>query len=286
MTATQLDYEPPQAFPTRAAGWATITSGVNPDKHGVKGPTEIDAAQATKGGHPDFLSRIEELAPKLNTFSATDWGNLGQSVNGGPIISDAVDVKHATSATGVAAYDAQDQADADAAVALLRSGAQHAGFVYFGLVNETAAVSGPTSPAYAQAIATTDARIGQLLQALSGQDWTVIVTSSRGQPDLALPTLLPVGIGAAERGTFVVAAGAGVPQDPRGSRARVVDIHPTVLTRVGLPGAPDLDGLPFAISTVQEATSFFGAQRAARAFALRRARKAARGRRGAKRRGL
>src|SRR5207253_24263 len=117
-----------------------------------------------KNGHPDFLTRIEQSAPRLRTFAVTDWGNLGLHVSGGPIFSDAVDVKRATAADDSAeAYDAGDDKDADAAVALLRRGRMDAGFVYFGLVDEVAHLSGSGTQAYADAIAKTDARVGRVL---------------------------------------------------------------------------------------------------------------------------
>lgn len=274
--ATLLDYAPPQAFTVSAVGWSTIVSGVNPAKHKVVGALNMDATQADKNGFPDFLTRIEQLSPARRTFSATDWGNLGLPVNGGPIISDAVDAKHATaSADTIESYDAGDQADTDAAVGFLRAGGQDAGFVYLGLVDEVAHALGSATEAYTDAIATTDRRIGELLAAIRGQGWTVIVTTDHGQRDLSVGLLLSHG-GATglERTSFVIAAGPGVVRTPRVVRARVVDVHPTVLARVGLPGAKDLDGVPFATSTRQDATSFFGGQVASRAAALRRARRA------------
>ena len=74
----------------------------------------------------------------------------------------------------------------------------------------------------------------------------------------------------------MIAAGPGIVGDSRLGRARVVDVHPTVLARVGLPGAPDLDGVPFAISTEEEAASFYGRQTVAREATLRASRVRAR----------
>ena len=276
--AAQLEYEPPAAFTVSEVGWSTIAAGVNPDKHLVTGPLNMDPDQADKNGHPDFLTRIERLAPDTGTFSATDWGNLGLPVNGGPIFSDEIDVKHATAADdSAAAYEAGDQADADVAVGFLRDPRMNAGFVYFGLPDEVAHLSGSATAAYTDSIAATDARVGQVVAAARG--WTVIVTTDHGQIDAAIPPLALShgGPSAVERESFVIAAGPGISPGPL-PRARVVDIHPTVLARVGLPGDADLDGVPFALSTRQEATSFFGLQRANRSAALRRARARSRGR--------
>jgi predicted AlkP superfamily pyrophosphatase or phosphodiesterase len=269
---TELAYSPPDAFTVSEVGWSTIAAGVNPDKHKVTGPVNMDPDQATKNGHPDFLSRIEELAPRLHTFSVTDWGNLGLHQSGGPIFSDAIDTKHATAAADTeASYDQEDQKDADAAVAILRSGRQDAGFVYFGLVDEVAHAQGSATTAYTDAIATTDRRVGQVLAAARG--WTIIVTTDHGQQDLPFGAVTSHGgPSALERTSFVIATGPGIAPDPRLGRARVVDVHPTVLARVGLPGARDLDGVPFATSTEENATSFFGRQEVRRRAALRRAR--------------
>jgi arylsulfatase A-like enzyme len=273
---TQLAYAPPAAFTVSEVGWSTIASGVNPAKHKVTGPLNMDTDQQTKNGHPDFLSRIEELAPRTDTFAVTDWGNLGLHQSGGPIFSDAIDTKHATAAADtVASYDAEDQADADAAVRILTDDHQDAGFVYFGLVDEVAHAQGSATDAYTDAIAATDRRVGQVLAAARG--WTVIVTTDHGQQDL--PVGSPLSHGGAstlERTSFVIAAGPGIAPDPRLARARVVDVHPTVLARVGLPGAADLDGVPFATSTIEDATSFYGRQSARRAVQLRLSRAAAR----------
>jgi predicted AlkP superfamily pyrophosphatase or phosphodiesterase len=274
---TQLEYSPPAAFTVSEVGWSTIAAGVNPDKHTVTGPLNSDPDQADKNGHPDFLTRIERLAPRLGTFAATDWGNLGLAVNGGPIFSDEIDRKHATAAADtVEAYDAGDQEDADAAVGFLRSGRMSAGFVYFGVVDEVAHVDGAATPAYTDAIARTDARVGRVLAAARG--WTVIVTTDHGQQDLDFGTPLSHGGSSElERRSFVIAAGPGVAHG-RSAEARVVDVHPTVLARVGLPGARDLDGAAFTPSTRDEAARFSARLRADRAKALRRARARARAR--------
>jgi predicted AlkP superfamily pyrophosphatase or phosphodiesterase len=269
---TELGYSPPDAFTVSEVGWSTIASGVNPDKHLVTGPANMDPDQAAKNGHPDFLSRIEELWPRARTFSSSDWGNLGLHQSGGPIFSDAIDSKHATAAADtIESYDTQDQADADAAVTMLGS-RQDAGFVYFGVIDEAAHAQGSATDAYTDAIARTDVRVGQVLRAARG--WTIIVTTDHGQQDFPFGSLLSHGGPTPlERTSFVIAAGPGIAPDPRLARARVVDVHPTVLTRLGLPGAPDLDGVPFATSTEQDATSYFGRQEVRRRFALRRARR-------------
>jgi len=43
--------------------------------------------------YPDFLTRIEQLRPELNTFAVADWMPLVSSEGGGPVISDSVDEK-------------------------------------------------------------------------------------------------------------------------------------------------------------------------------------------------
>ncbi len=268
---TELPYTPPAAFTVSEVGWSTIAAGVGPEKHLVTGPINMDPDQADKNGHPDFLTRIEQLAPQLDTFSATDWGNLGLHQSGGPIFSDAIDIKYAAAAEDtIESYDRFDQADADNAVELINGGGQDAGFVYFGVVDEAAHAKGSATAFYTDAIARTDARIGGVLNAARG--WTIIVTTDHGQQDLPVGSIgSHGGPSALERTSFVIAAGPGIVSDSRLGRARVVDIHPTVLARVGLPGAADLDGVPFALSTEEEAASFFGRQTVLRDAAVRAA---------------
>lgn len=232
-------------------GWSSIASGVWEDKHGVDGTRlNMDPGQATKNGYLDFLTRIESTRPALSTFLASDWDNLGLPLNGGPIFGTAMDANFAARvpAESIEAWDAGDAQVTQAAARYLRRGNPDAGFVYLGLVDETAHLAGSATQTYTTAIGTTDERIGRLLAAVRArasypfESWTVLVTTDHGQRPLDEPSAAShLGDTRLERTVFVLGMGPGL----RGvRRARVVDILPTVLHQLGLRTVPAwrLDG--------------------------------------------
>ncbi len=251
-----LAYQLPQAATLSEVGWSTIATGVWPDKHGVNGVfLNNDPRQSTKNGYPDFLTRLEQVRPQLSTFLASDWGNIGQHVNGGPIFGDGIDARLALDAEGtIDAFDAADQQIADTTARYLRDGNPDAGFVYFGVVDECAHNDGSANPRYQQAIRDTDRRIGQLLTAIRArrtylsERWLVIVTTDHGQQPLTYASPASHGFNSAlERLSFVAAAGLGLQRAPFAD-IRVVDIAPTVFERLGLPvnHTWNLDGRSFS----------------------------------------
>jgi hypothetical protein len=222
-------------------GWSSIASGVWEDKHGVDG-SELnrDPGQATKNGFLDFLTRIEQGRPQLSTFIASDWDNLALPLNGGPIFGTAMDARFAPRVTAetLAAWDAGDRQVTREAARYLRRGNPDAGFVYLGLVDETAHLVGSARPAYTRAIVTTDGRIGRLLAAIRSrpsypfESWTVLVTTDHGERPLREPSpAAHFGDTPLERTVFVAGLGPGL-NDVR--RARVIDVHPTVLHQLGV----------------------------------------------------
>ena len=148
----------------------------------------------------------------------------------------------------LAAWDAGDETVTREAARYLRRGNPDAGFVYLGLVDETAHLVGSALPAYTTAIRTTDGRIGRLLAAIRSrpsypfESWTVLVTTDHGERPLREPSQLAhFGPTPLERTVFVLGSGPGL----RGvRRARVIDVHPTVLHQLGVPIDPAwrLDG--------------------------------------------
>lgn len=248
-----LEYAPmPTTLTLSEVGWSSIASGVWEDKHGVDGSAlNNDPGQATKNGHADFLTRIERSRPRTSTFLASDWDNIGLAENGGPIFGSAMDANFAARVR-VETLEAWDQGDEEvtrAAARYLRHGDPDAGFVYLGLVDETAHLAGSATPQYARSITVTDRRIGRLLRAIRSrpafafESWTVIVTTDHGQRPLTEPsaashlTDTPL-----ERTSFVIGAGPGLAGAV--SRPRVVDVLPTVLHQLGLrtPRAWGVDG--------------------------------------------
>ena len=188
----------PNTFTLSEVGWSSIASGVWEDKHGVDGSKfNMDPGQATKNGYLDFLTRIENGRARLSTFLASDWDNLGLAENGGPIFGSAMDANFAARVP-VETIDAWNRGDVEVTAAstrYLRRGNPDAGFVYLGLVDETAHLAGSATPTYANAIATTDARIGKLLRAIRSrasypfESWTILVVTDHGQKPLSEPSI-------------------------------------------------------------------------------------------------
>ncbi len=249
---TQLEYAPPTALTLSEVGWSSISSGVWPAKHGVFGfKFNMDPGQATKNGYLDFLTRIENTRPRTSTFLASDWSNIGLPKNGGPIFGSAMDARYAldTNVETLPAWNAGDEAVTVAASRYLRRGDPDAGFVYLGVVDETAHIVGSALPPYAESIATTDARIGRILDAIRARPtypfeaWTVLVTTDHGQRPYDYPSVAShIGGTPLEETSFVFGAGPGLSR--RSGHPKVVDIAPTVLHQlgIGVPASWKLDG--------------------------------------------
>jgi Type I phosphodiesterase / nucleotide pyrophosphatase len=238
---SKLEYGP-NVLTLSEVGWSSIASGVWPDKHGVDGRKfNMDPKQATKNGYLDFLTRVQRGAPRLDTYLASDWANIGLAENGGPLFG-ATDDRFAIGVDEetLPAWDAGDVQVTNAAKSFLRKGNPDASFVYFGLVDETAHLSGSATPAYPAAITATDARIGQLLRAVRSrpsypfESWTIIVTTDHGQRPLDEPSLVShLSQTPLEITSFLIGAGPGLGAGVK--KPKVVDIAPTVLHQLGLP---------------------------------------------------
>ena len=250
-----LDYGP-NVLTLSEVGWSSIASGVWPDKHLVDGRKfNMDPGQATKNGYLDFITRIETAAPAFDTYLASDWVNLGTTENGGPIFGSAMDARFnvAIAEERLELWDAGDVKVTQAASRHLRRADPDASFVYLGLVDETAHLVGSATPAYADAIATTDRRIGQVLRAVRSrpsypfESWTILVTTDHGQRALDEPSLVThLSQTRLEITSFVIGSGPGFGSNVK--KPLVVDVAPTVLRQLGLPVRPawKLDGRPLA----------------------------------------
>jgi hypothetical protein len=237
-----LDYGP-NTLTLSEVGWSSIASGVWDDKHGIDGSKlNMDPGQATKNGYLDFLTRIENRRKRLSTFLASDWDNIGLPLNGGPIFGSAMDANFAARVTSetLENWDRGDVEVTVAAARYLRTGNPDAGFVYLGVVDESAHLVGSATPAYTDAIGRTDARIGRLLRAVRSrasypfESWTIIVVTDHGERPLTEPSILAhYGKTKLELTSFLLGAGPGLGRNVR--KPKVVDIQPTVLHQLGLP---------------------------------------------------
>ncbi|MFG2295375.1 alkaline phosphatase family protein [Streptomyces sp. NPDC048603] len=242
LTAKSTLYANPMAATSSGPGWSTIATGVWPDKHGVK---DNSFTGKNYTAYPDFLTRIENASPALNTYAAADWEPITSTDQNGPIFSAKVD-KRLSLKGDRDGYRNEDPKVAAAAAAELRDANPDASFVYLGEVDAAGHSSGASSQAYLDAIARVDALVGQLLTAVqqrptyAQENWKILVTTDHGHTAAGGHG----GSTIAERGTFVIARGAGIPAGSVRDDVRLVDVAAIALQHVGVAAPSTLDGVP------------------------------------------
>ncbi|MFD3780857.1 alkaline phosphatase family protein [Streptomyces sp. NPDC058612] len=241
LTARSTLYANPMAATSSGPGWSTIATGVWPDKHGVK---DNSFTGKNYTAHPDFLTRIENAKPSLNTYAAADWEPITSTDQNGPIFSAKVD-KRLSLKGDRDGYGSEDPKIAAAAATELRDQNPDAAFVYLGEIDAAGHSSGAASQAYLNAVARVDVLVGKLLTAVQSrptyaqENWKVLVTTDHGHTSGGGHG----GSSIAERGTFVIARGAGIPAGSVRDDVRLADVAATALAHVGVSGA-GLDGVP------------------------------------------
>jgi predicted AlkP superfamily pyrophosphatase or phosphodiesterase len=223
-------------------GWSSMLNGVWPEKHGV---VDNDFTGKRYDLYPDFLTRIEQVRPELNTFAVADWKPLVAADDGAPTISDQVDVRIVLDGYEVGWAEADEQS-VELAVAHLGEADPDAMFVYLGNPDEASHEHRSIGPEYRQAIAQADAHVGRLVAAVrarpsyAGEDWLILMSTDHGRTAEG-------GHGEdtpEERTIFFLASGpaavVGSPTDP----VFIVDVPVTALAHLGIPAAPEwnLDG--------------------------------------------
>ncbi len=243
LTARSTLYANPMAATSSGPGWSTIATGVWPDKHGVK---DNSFSGKNYTAHPDFLTRIENAKPALNTYAAADWEPITSTDAGGPIFSAKVD-KRLSLKGDRDGYGSEDPKIAAAAAAELQGQNPDAAFVYLGEIDIAGHSYGAASQQYLDAIGRVDKLIGQVLTAVQNrptyaqENWKILVTTDHGHTNSG-------GHGGStlqERGTFVIAKGAGVAAGSVRDDVKLVDVAATALAQVGVSTAP-LDGVPLS----------------------------------------
>ncbi|GGR97586.1 hypothetical protein Snoj_60470 [Streptomyces nojiriensis] len=241
LTARSTLYASPMAATSSGPGWSTIATGVWPDKHGVKDNSFTGKNYAA---YPDFLTRIENAKPALNTYAAADWEPITSTDQNGPIFSAKVD-KRLSLKGDRDGYRTEDPKIAAAAAAELRDQNPDAAFVYLGEIDAAGHSYGAASQQYLDTVARVDTLVGQLLTAVKNrptyaqENWKILVTTDHGHTDSG-------GHGGStiqERGTFVIAKGAGIPAGSVRGDVRLADVAATALAQVGVSGS-GLDGVP------------------------------------------
>ncbi|MEU6315632.1 alkaline phosphatase family protein [Streptomyces sp. NPDC047014] len=241
LTARSTLYSSPMAATSSGPGWSTIATGAWPDKHGVKDNSFVGKNYTA---HPDFLTRIENAKPSLNTYAAADWEPITSTDQNGPIFSAKVD-KRLSLKGDRDGYGTEDPKIAAAAAAELRGQNPDAAFVYLGEIDVAGHSHGAASQQYLDAVARVDKLVGQLLTAVqtrptyAQENWKILVTTDHGHTDSGGHG----GSSIQERGTFVLAKGAGIPAGSVREDVKLVDVAATALAQVGV-AAPGLDGVP------------------------------------------
>ena len=218
--------------------WSSILNGVHRDLHGVDSNSYTGTDFTA---YPNFLARLEDAIPGINTARYTTWSELNNNFTN----PNNVDVNY---------YQERNDAGATAALVNdLQTANPQAAFLYFGDVDYAGHDYGfvDTPGLYFDQIAQTDAYVGQVLAALharpgvvtGAENWLVIVTSDHG----GLPNGTHSGNSFKQREIpFVVSStsGSGVVTATPYVAPRNVDLTKTVLTWMNVPTAEwgELDG--------------------------------------------
>ncbi|MCX4581931.1 alkaline phosphatase family protein [Streptomyces sp. NBC_01481] len=232
-----LLYANPMAQTSSGPGWSTISTGVWPDKHGVKDNTFIGKNYAK---YPGFLARLNQIRPELSLFAAVDWPELDTHGT----VTPGADAKLVFNNN----YAVNDKVITDQTEDILRNQNPDVLFVYFGETDEMGHSYGAASQKYLDAIDVQDAYLGRLQAAIQARPsyaterWTVIVATDHGHVDAGGHG----GSSIEERRTFVLAQGPGIAAGARPADTRLVDVATTVFKQLGITPDPawGLDGKP------------------------------------------
>ncbi|MFE6719191.1 alkaline phosphatase family protein [Streptomyces albidoflavus] len=234
LTAPSTLYAEPLAPTVSGPGWSTVLTGVWPDKHRV---TDNTFAGHALDRYPDFLTRVETARPGASTYAVASWAPVTTT-----ILSPAVDTRVSTPA------DEYDTGTTRRAVAELRDGDRDAVVVHLDNIDHAGHSDGAASEAYLAAVRTADAQIGEMVAAVAArpsyaaEDWLIMVTSDHGHT----PAGGHGGNTLAERQTFLIARGGGVPAGTTRHDVRMPDVAASALHHLGIaiPDAWELDGRP------------------------------------------
>ncbi|MFF9623955.1 alkaline phosphatase family protein [Streptomyces griseosporeus] len=234
LTAPSSIYANPLAPTLSGPGWATLVTGVWPDKHNVK-DNAFTGHRFTQ--YPDFLTRIETARPALTTYAVSSWAPLTDTV-----FSAGVDTRVSTPS---AEYDT---GTTSRAVAQLTNGNPDAVFVQLDNIDHAGHSYGAASTQYTDAIHTADAQVGQMIAAVrarptyTSEDWLIMVTADHGHTDAGGHG----GSTLAERSTFLIATGPTLTPGSVRYDVKMPDVAASALAHLGIALDPawDLDGRP------------------------------------------
>jgi predicted AlkP superfamily pyrophosphatase or phosphodiesterase len=227
--------------------WATIATGTGVAGHGITGN---DLTGHRLAEHPDFVTLATRSGlPTLLAISG--WPPLALAEDGGPLFAEAGtrefsavpeaglawdDAAAAGRETGMAAWDAADEATTTRAATILARQAPRVSFVYLGAVDFAGHATG-SGAVYRAALRAADQRVGRLVAAVrsrpSGleEDWTIVVVTDHGHRDEG-------GHGGREpevTTAWAAAAGPGIRPGAPPPITRHEDVAPLVLAAAGVP---------------------------------------------------
>jgi len=230
--------------------WSSMLIGVWPDKHGV---LSNDFTGNHYGEYPDFLTRLEQVRPDIETFVAADWLPLVTDKSGGPLITSAVDriIVHDGYDLG---WAEADELGVRAAVTVLLDADPDAMFVYLGNPDETSHQTFSIGEPYREAIALSDTQVGLLVDAVrdrssyADENWLILISTDHGRTQIGQHG----GDSPEETTIFILAHGPSVLPGPIEGTPQIVDIAVTALTHMGIEIEDGwaLDGRPIALPPV------------------------------------
>ena len=223
-------------------GWSSMVIGVWADKHGVH---NNDFTENAYDQYPDFLTRLEQVDPAFNTFAVLDWPPLGEQVDGGPLLSDAIDVKVTFDGEELG-YDVADSLSIAAAIEYLTNADPDAAFIYLGYIDIVGHDTSSLDPLYLAAIEAADVQVGQLVAAVrarasyQNENWLILMSTDHGRSDNGGHG----GQSLEERTIFYLASGSSVMESDQPDGPFIVDIAVTALDHLGVAIDPawGLDG--------------------------------------------
>ncbi len=213
-------------------GWSSMLTSVWSDKHGVKGN---QFKNKNYEQYPDFLTRLEQIDPEFSTYSATTWPPLSDTLSGGPLVSDSVDIKQRFNGDDIG-YPAADSQAIEISAKYISQQDPDAAFVYIGNPDVVAHRLGPLTEEYRQALVKADAYVGQLIQAIrnrptyAGEDWLILISTDHGHVDEGGHG----GSSKIEKNIFVLASGPSVRQEASEIPAYIVDVAVTAMNHLGI----------------------------------------------------
>jgi predicted AlkP superfamily pyrophosphatase or phosphodiesterase len=223
--------------------WSSMVIGVWADKHGVH---DNDFTENVYGQYPDFLTRLEQVDSAFSTFAVLDWPPLGEHVDGGPLVSDAIDVKINFDGEELG-YDVTDSLSVLAAIEHLTNADPDATFIYLGYIDIVGHDTSSLDPLYLASIEAADRQVGQIVAAVRArdtfqdEDWLILMSTDHGRRDDG-------GHGEQsleERTIFYLSHGAPTMADDRPDGPFIVDVAVTALDHLGVAIDPawELDGV-------------------------------------------